>query len=292
MKRIFELTRQDIEKITKRQLIETIKTSEGRTVMAETVITVPSLIYGVSNLELAAAFGSDMVTLNLFDFNNPFIFGLDDLKLNLANGLLDFQKIIEISRKNYEDLNYIKKIKNIVGRFIGVNLEPVPEEIEYIYGRRLNKDNLKKADDYNIALKALELINQRLNILLPEDEAGFIALHLHAALENAGLSNTLKNARLVSQLVLTIESHLGKHIDRDSIDYLRLVTHLRFAVDRLEKNAPVVNELLLPIKKKFKRAYNIAMDVSKVIENTLEKEVPEEEIGYIAIHIQRLINTI
>lgn len=148
MKRIFELTRQDIEKITKRQLIETIKTSEGRTVMAETVITVPSLIYGVSNLELAAAFGSDMVTLNLFDFNNPFIFGLDDLKLNLANGLLDFQKIIEISRKNYEDLNYIKKIKNIVGRFVGVNLEPVPEEIEYIYGRRLNKDNLKKAREY------------------------------------------------------------------------------------------------------------------------------------------------
>jgi len=148
MKRIFELTRQDIEKITKRQLIETIKTSEGRTVMAETVITVPSLIYGVSNLELAAAFGSDMVTLNLFDFNNPFIFGLDDLKLNLANGLFDFQKIIDIARKNYEDINYIKKIKNIVGRFIGVNLEPVPEEIEYIYGRRLNKDNLKKAREY------------------------------------------------------------------------------------------------------------------------------------------------
>lgn len=147
-------------------------------------------------------------------------------------------------------------------------------------------------DDYNIALKALELINQRLNISLPEDEAGFIALHLHAALENAGLSNTLKNTRLVSQLVLTIENHIGKHIDRDSIDYLRLVTHLRFAIDRLEKNAPVSNELLASIKKKFKRAYNIAMQVSKVIENTLEKEVPEEEIGYIAIHIQRLINTI
>ncbi|AIS51654.1 PtsGHI operon antiterminator [Thermoanaerobacter kivui] len=147
-------------------------------------------------------------------------------------------------------------------------------------------------DDYNIALKALELINQRLNISLPEDEAGFIALHLHAALENAGLSNTLKNTRLVSQLVSTIEKHLGKHIDRDSIDYLRLVTHLRFAIDRLEKNAPVANELLASIKKKFKKAYNIEIQVAKVIEDTLGKKVPEEEIGYIAIHIQRLINTI
>ncbi|ADD01749.1 transcriptional antiterminator, BglG [Thermoanaerobacter italicus Ab9] len=147
-------------------------------------------------------------------------------------------------------------------------------------------------DDYNIALKALELINQRLNISLPEDEAGFIALHLHAALENAGLSNTLKNTRLISQLVSIIENQLGKHIDRDSIDYLRLVTHLRFAIDRLEKNTPIANELLASIKKKFKRAYKIAMQVSKVIENTLGKRVPEEEVGYIAIHIQRLINTI
>jgi transcriptional antiterminator len=147
-------------------------------------------------------------------------------------------------------------------------------------------------DDYNIALKALELIKQRLNISLPEDEAGFIALHLHAAVENAGLSNTLKNTRLISQLVSIIENQLGKHIDRDSIDYLRLVTHLRFAIDRLEKNTPIANELLASIKKKFKGAYKIAMQVSKVIENTLGKEVPEEEIGYIAIHIQRLINTI
>jgi len=147
-------------------------------------------------------------------------------------------------------------------------------------------------DDYNIALKALELINQRLNISLPEDEAGFIALHLHAALENAGLSNTVKNTRLVSQLVSTIEKHLGKYIDRDSIDYIRLVTHLRFAIDRVEKNAPVTNELLVSIKKKFKKAYNIAMQVSKIIEDTLQKKVPEEETGYIAIHIQRLINTI
>lgn len=144
-------------------------------------------------------------------------------------------------------------------------------------------------EDYNIALKAIELINKRFQILLPEDEAGFIALHLHAALENSGVSNTVKNTRLVSELVSTIEKHLGKHIDRDSIDYIRLVTHLRFAIDRIEKNCPVSNELLIPIKKKFKKAYFIATRISEIIKSTTGKEVPEEETGYIAIHIQRLI---
>lgn len=66
MKRIFELTMKDIERMDKNTLIETIKTSEGRTVMAETIVTVPPLVYGVSNMELAAAFGSDMITLNFF----------------------------------------------------------------------------------------------------------------------------------------------------------------------------------------------------------------------------------
>ncbi|HHW56882.1 MAG TPA: PRD domain-containing protein [Clostridia bacterium] len=145
-------------------------------------------------------------------------------------------------------------------------------------------------DDYNIASKAIELIKERLNVFLPEDETGFIALHIHAALENAGLSTTLKNTRLISKLVSTIEKQLGKHIDRDSIDYIRLITHLRFAIDRVEKDTPVANELLDMIKKKFKKAWKIAKEIAIEIEEELEKKVPEGEIGYLAIHIQRLIN--
>lgn len=148
MKRIFELTMKDIEGMDKRMLIETIKTSEGRTVMAETIISVPSLVYGVSNPELAASFGCDMVTLNFFDFKNPFIFGIDDIGINISAGPLELQKLIEISSKNAKDFNYIKKVKKIVGRFIGVNIEPVPEGIEYVEGRKLNKENLLKAKEY------------------------------------------------------------------------------------------------------------------------------------------------
>jgi len=126
MKRIFELTMKDIERMDKNTLIETIKTSEGRTVMAETIVTVPPLIYGVSNMELAATFGSDMITLNFFDFQKPFIFGIDDIEINFSAGPSEVQKIVEIASKNAEDFDYIKRLKKIVGRFIGVNIEPVP----------------------------------------------------------------------------------------------------------------------------------------------------------------------
>ncbi|MGB9780365.1 glucose PTS transporter transcription antiterminator GlcT [Caldanaerobacter sp.] len=144
-------------------------------------------------------------------------------------------------------------------------------------------------EDFAVAEKALEMVRERLGVYLPEDEAGFIALHLHAAVENAGLSVTLKNTRLVSLLVSIIEKNLSRKIDRDSLDYLRLVTHLRFAVDRVAKGMEVANELLPTIKRKFKKAYRIAEEVANEIEKELGKEVPEEEKGYLAIHIQRLL---
>ncbi|WP_422445145.1 hypothetical protein [Thermoanaerobacterium sp. DL9XJH110] len=145
MKRIFELGYNEILSIKKPELLEIIKNSEGRTVMAEAVIAVPPLIYGVSDLELAAAFGADMVTMNMFDFNAPFIFGVDDKDLDLTVGPGALDEIKRRMEKNREDADYIKGVKKMVGRFLGVNLEPVPDGVKYPEGRQLNEANLKKA---------------------------------------------------------------------------------------------------------------------------------------------------
>jgi hypothetical protein len=148
MKRIFELTSSDIMNMTGRELIEVIRTSEGRTVMAETIVTFPTPIYGVSNPELAAAFGADLITLNFFDFQKPFIFGIDDLDVNISKGPEEIIKLAEKATKNSQDPDYIKNLKEITGRFIGVNIEPVPEGIEYVEGRKLSRENLEKVKFY------------------------------------------------------------------------------------------------------------------------------------------------
>lgn len=143
MKRIFELSAKDVMALEKPEILSAIKGSEGRTVMAEVVVAAPPLIYGVSGLEVAAAFGADMVTLNLFDFDNPFIFGIDELDLN--SGVHVVSMIEQKIRENREDPEYINKIKGMTARFIGVNMEPVPENINYPEGRKLKAENLVKA---------------------------------------------------------------------------------------------------------------------------------------------------
>ncbi|NLU10388.1 MAG: hypothetical protein GXW90_05505 [Tepidanaerobacter acetatoxydans] len=145
MKRIFELGSKDFMTLGKQEILSTIKNSEGRSVMAEVVVTALPLIYGVSGLEMAAAFGADMITLNLFDFDNPFIFGIDEI--DLSNGVNAISMIEQKIRENQKNPDYIRNAKNIIGRFIGVNLEPVPVGINYPEGRKLKAENLIKAKE-------------------------------------------------------------------------------------------------------------------------------------------------
>lgn len=146
MKRIFDLEYDDFMTYDKKEILETIKASEGRTLMAETVTSVMPLLDGVSNAETATAFGADLVTLNAFDFENPFIFGFDDLSTDMFGGIQQYGKVIEEkTQENRQKKEYLKEFKSRVGRFLGVNMEPVPEDIPYPEGMRLSKKNIQQA---------------------------------------------------------------------------------------------------------------------------------------------------
>ncbi|MFA6074859.1 MAG: hypothetical protein WCV63_07015 [Negativicutes bacterium] len=150
MKRIFELKNSEMAKIDKRQLVEIIRHSEGRTICAETVISCPPLSGGVSNPELAAAFGADLITLNDFSFAAPFVFGYDDDGVNSEN-LMEYVAYIQhkISINNC-DADYIRKLRRIIGRFIGCNMEPVPDNVSYDEGKKLNRANLETARRWGV----------------------------------------------------------------------------------------------------------------------------------------------
>lgn len=146
--RMFDLYYEDYFKMTRKDIISAIRDTEGRTIMAETIISTFSLLDGVSNPETASAFSADMITLNTFNFEAPFIFGYDDTNLNPYIDVPGYaSKIQEIIDKNKLDRDYIKKLKRVVGRFIGVNLEPVPEGSSYPHGLRCSEQNLKKAKE-------------------------------------------------------------------------------------------------------------------------------------------------
>lgn len=141
-----------------------------------------------------------------------------------------------------------------------------------------------------LAEKAVRVLEHRIGISIPDDEIGFIALHIHSAVNKGKLSNTIKYAYIANSAVEIIEDELEIEIQRNSIDYTRFISHIRFAVERIIKGIPLKNDLLNPIKKTYKSSYKIAKKIGKVISDELYKKISDEEIGYITMHIERLKN--
>lgn len=67
MKRLLDCTASDFQHMNGQQLKQAIRASEGRVILSENMVAVQPLYPNVTNSELAAAFGADLILLNLFD---------------------------------------------------------------------------------------------------------------------------------------------------------------------------------------------------------------------------------
>lgn len=146
--------------------------------------------------------------------------------------------------------------------------------------------------EYSIAQAGVELLDKRLKIRLPESEIGFISLHIYSARVNQSVSNSLKYTRLVKETVDFIQNELGISINEKSLEYARLISHLRYALYRIDNEKVFENILLPSVRRQLKAEFKISKKVCKFIEEKLGKQVPEDEVGYIAVHLGRLKNEI
>lgn len=112
-------------------------------------------------------------------------------------------------------------------------------------------------------------------------------MHIHSARNGNKLSNTLKYSYLSGKIVKHIECVFDAKINRKSLDYARFLSHIRFTIERVLTNTILDNDLIDVIKKSYPQSYEIAEESAKIIEETLNKKVIEDEIAYITMHIER-----
>lgn len=135
-KRLLDCAASDFSQMTKAELLFSIAASEGRVLASETIGTVTPLLGDVTNAELAAALGADILLLNLFDVDHPQIQGLPNVPPN----------------------EVIREVKRLTGRPVGINLEPVEEgelaRVDTLWamtqGRLATLENAKKAADMGV----------------------------------------------------------------------------------------------------------------------------------------------
>jgi transcriptional antiterminator len=144
--------------------------------------------------------------------------------------------------------------------------------------------------EYKIAEDVVKLIEEQTDIHLPIGEIGFIALHIHSAMMNRNLSEVNQHSQLVTHLVNLIEEQLEIEIDKDSIDYMRLVRHLRFTIERVHNGEKVdePEKITSLLKDEYPLCYNLSWKLIKVMQQTLKKPVFDAEAVYLTMHLQRL----
>ncbi|WP_338028553.1 glucose PTS transporter transcription antiterminator GlcT [Brevibacillus fulvus] len=145
------------------------------------------------------------------------------------------------------------------------------------------------AQEFALAKRAAEMIKQSFDIDVPESEIGFLALHIHSAVSYVPITKTVQFTNLIGELVQMIEAKSQQPIQRNSVDYVRLITHLRFALDRIREGKPIVNPLLERIKLTLPEQYELAVQLASHIAERLETTLPDDEVGYLAMHLFRLV---
>lgn len=141
--------------------------------------------------------------------------------------------------------------------------------------------------EFQLGIYALELIQDRLDILLPEDEAGFIALHFVNAEYGTDIRDAVKFPDQMQAIVDIVERDLGILLDESSLHYERFMTHIKFLIQRIYRKELLSSEDML-MQRKYPREYQCSLKVAEYIMQATGSRLSEEEIMYLSVHIRRV----
>lgn len=236
---------------------------------------------------------------------------------------IDDQKIEKIYK--YEEKDYLEQLKLILSKTPLEHVQVANEIIHYAkfsLGKKLNdniyitltdhisfsiqrvKDGIEVSNallweikrfynhEYLVGKEALSIIKRRLGVELPEDEAGFLALHfVNASMNCMEMHQTAEMTKIIPSIVSIIKYHFQREIDEYSIHYERFLTHLKFLVNRILTGMEIVGddtEFLHILKEQYQSEYQCALKIQEYVKKEYQKEMTEDELVYLTVHIKRI----
>lgn len=206
---------------------------------------------------------------------------VDPICLEIANEILDE------AEKEFQKID-----RNI--------LFPLADHIEYAVKRVKNNEQISNplTDDirilfykeYKVADKIRPIIQNALGVEMDEDEVGYVALHVHSALQDENVSQAMQMARAVRECITLVEQEVGRPIDVLTLSYNRLMNHVRNMVARAMNHEELKLNMNDYMGIKFPQAFETAKHICEQVGEMLKCPLSEVEIGYLAMHIERVAN--
>jgi len=152
--------------------------------------------------------------------------------------------------------------------------------------------DLKQKKEYQIGSHIAQSIGRDFSLAVPEDEIGYITMHLLGAKNQYSQEKTVAQAvgsfqlvKLAKEMIRIAEKETGQFLPPGENLLVGLVNHLGPAISRLKMKMDIRNPLLAEIKTQYPELMDIAKVCAKAAETQLGVVMPEAEIGYIAMHL-------
>ena len=146
-------------------------------------------------------------------------------------------------------------------------------------------------DEFQVACRGGDLILEQTGLRFSDDELGYIALHIHSSLESMQVSQAMQTAGIIRTCVDLVQQATGVSMDVNSLSYNRLMSHIKYMAARLLKGERLSMDVNHIMRASCPRAFDISEHICRQLERTLNRQVDEAEIGYLAMHVQRVFDT-
>lgn len=200
--------------------------------------------------------------------------------------------------------NIINYAKGKLGKSLNENIYvSLTDHINFALERHKKGAQIKNAllweikqlykDEFEVGLNALKQLEKIFHVSLPEDEAGFIAIHIINAEMNEDVSNTMSITKFIQQIINIVKYHFNMEFEEDSLNYFRFITHLKFFAQRVFKGTHYQSNddfLYIMIKQKHKEAAQCTEKIKEYIIKEYQHELTNEEMLYLTLHIERVVN--
>ncbi|MDX5710871.1 PRD domain-containing protein [Clostridioides difficile] len=147
-------------------------------------------------------------------------------------------------------------------------------------------------NEFKVGMVAIYMVEERLGIQLPEEEAANIAFHFANAMASDGNSyDTIKYAKVIGEIINIFVFSLNRTLDKKSMHYMRFITHIKFFVERFFSDSMLSSgdDLLFnQMKRSNPKEMLIALKVRDLLEKKYGKKLTNEEIAFLVVHIARV----
>lgn len=192
----------------------------------------------------------------------------------------------------------LKEGERVFGKIDWNILFPMADHIAFAVKRIQNQEQISNpltSDiqalfhmEYKTAECLRPILQERLSVEIDEHEIGYVALHIHSAIVDENVALSMQIAGTVRECIGLVEQETGTTIDVMSLSYNRLMNHVRYMVARAIKGEKLKLDMNDYMSVKFPEEFRMASTICSHLEKHLKKSLDPVEIGYLAMHIQRV----